>query len=92
MADLVVKRDGSKEPYKKNKIKDSVENAAKDAGIDKVEIPDLIDAVFASLSDLLDQDEVSTDDIKENILSELDEIEPDVSDVWIEYDEERGKN
>lgn len=91
MPKTVVKSDGSKQPFDIKKIRNAVRNAAEDAGLDEIDINDLIEEMEDIVSSL-DMDEISTKEIRKKILTSLKDLEPDVYESWMEYDKDKGKN
>lgn len=91
MANFVIKRDGSKEPFDPEKIRKSIEAAANEAGLAGERKGEVISQVAAATIDMADQkDEIATSEIKDKILSELDRIEPSVSAAWRKHEQEKG--
>jgi len=92
MAEFVIKKDGSKEPFDAEKIRKSITVAASKAGLSEEQINKVAEHVSGVATDLTDEkEEITTAEIKEKILSELDALEPSVSEVWRKYDQEKGK-
>ncbi len=89
MADTVIKKDGSKQKFEEEKIKNSILNAAEDAGLEINELGDVIDKVLNSVLEIANSvEEISTTQIKEKVLEALDEIEESISDSWRKYEKE----
>lgn len=89
MTDIVIKKDGSKQKFEKEKIKNSILNAAEDAGLEINELGGVIDKVLNSVLEIANSvEEISTTQIREKILEALDEIEESISDSWRDYEEE----
>ncbi len=89
MADTVIKKDGSKQKFEEEKIKNSILNAAEDAGLEISELGDVIDKVLNSVLEIANSvEEISTTQIREKVLEALDEIEKSISDSWRNYEEE----
>jgi len=91
MAQQVVKRDGTREPFDAEKIKKAVEAAAGRAGL----APERVAEVVAQVSDAVlkfaaEKEEVTSSEVREKVLSELDGTEPAVAESWRKYDQERG--
>lgn len=94
MAKFVVKRDGVKEPFDVEKLRGSIRVNAQEAILsesgDRINnLVDLISSVV--LRDLGEKKEVTTAELKEKILSELDTVDPTVSEAWRKYDRKKGK-
>ena len=92
MANFVIKKDGTKEPFDAEKIKKSVIAAAKAANLPGEEMGKVIAQILAKTSQLAGgKEEITTTEIKEGILAELDTIAPTVSAAWRKYDEEKAR-
>lgn len=92
MAKFVIKRDGIKEPFDAEKIKRSIIANAQDANLPEKRIDELVKQVSETAIQLTkEKEEITTTEIKEKILTELDTIEPSVSGVWRKFEEERRK-
>jgi transcriptional regulator NrdR family protein len=90
MASEVTKRDGSKEPVNGEKLRKSIQMAAQDAGLAPERAQQVVEAVSASAMELITgKDEVSTTEIREKILTELDAMESSVSAAWRKHDQEK---
>jgi len=92
MVRQVQKRDNSKEDFQIDKIKKSIEKAAKEAGYQEDKIFQLIEElaeyVMDSISGLETVDTVS---LRNLILNKLDEKYPEVAESWRKYDREVKK-
>lgn len=92
MANFVIKKDGAKEPFDEGKIKKSIEIAAKQAGLPEDRVNELVEQVSkAALQVAEGKEEIATAELREKILSELDNLESSVSEGWRKYDQEKGK-
>ncbi|MGB2762689.1 MAG: ATP cone domain-containing protein [Minisyncoccales bacterium] len=92
MANFVIKRDGTKEPFDAEKIKKSIATAAQMANLSEEKIKDVVDQVSSTAIQFAEgKEEVATTELREKILSELDTIEPSVSEAWRKYDQEKGR-
>lgn len=88
MAIFVIKKTGEKEPFDPMKIENSIRAAATDAGLLAERINELVNRVAKVVIDaVVDKNEVATSEIKQRILTELDEIEPAVAEAWRKFDE-----
>ncbi len=89
MPKQVLKRSGFQEEFQPEKLKRSIENAARDAGYSEDEIFKIIEEisafVFESVKNL---DTVDTESLRSLILSELDKKYPKVAEAWRNYDRE----
>jgi transcriptional regulator NrdR family protein len=94
MVKVVVKKDGSEEPFDMTKLKQSIRVNALDAVLRQSEkdINTLVDtASEKALLSMQTSDKVKSSEIREHVLSELKEIAPTVAKIWQEYDEQQGK-
>ncbi len=83
MAKFVIKRDGTKEPFDKEKIKKSIAAAAQEAGLSEKQAKKAVKKVSkVAIKIAKKKDEIATSEIREKILSELDALEPSVSEAW----------
>jgi transcriptional regulator NrdR family protein len=92
MAQQVIKRDGTTEPFDAEKIRKAVELAANEAELEPERVAEVVEQVSESvLQFAAEKEEVATSELREKILAELEEIEPSVAESWRRYDEERGR-
>lgn len=92
MANFVIKKDGSKEPFDIGKIKKAIELAAKQTDLPEDRVNELVEQVSkAALQVAEGKEEIATAELREKILSELDNLEPSVSEGWRKYDQEKGR-
>ena len=88
MINFVTKKDGTRVPFKVEIMKQSIVAASLDAGLPAEqgeeiakEVSDLVVAVLEN------QDEVSSAEIREKILVELEVLHPAVGDAWKKHEE-----
>jgi transcriptional regulator NrdR family protein len=94
MVKVVVKKDGSEEPFDVAKLKQSIRVNALDAVLRQSEkdINSLVESVSEkALLSMQTSDKVKSSEIREHVLSELKEASPTVAKIWQEYDEQAGK-
>lgn len=92
MANIVTKKDGSEEPFDENNIRKSIETAAKEAGLPDGRVEELVEQVTGVAVGLAEgKEKIATSEIREGILSKLDEVEPAVSEAWRKHDETKGE-
>lgn len=92
MAQQVIKRDGTKEPFDEGKLRHSIEAASRQAGLADDRVNELTMQVSeAAIALAAGKEEIATSELREFILSQLDQVEPLASAAWRKYDEERGK-
>lgn len=90
MAKEVIKKDGTKEPFDAEKIKNAIAAACQDAALPEERKNEVVEQVSAAVIQTAEaKEEVSTSELKENILSQLDSVEPLASAAWRKYDRER---
>ncbi len=91
MANFVIKRDGTREPFDAEKIKRAIAGAAQRTNLPEERKNEVVEQVLSAALQLArEKEEIKTSEIKEKILSELDAIEPSVSEVWRKYTQEKG--
>ncbi len=92
MTNFAVKKDGTKVPFSSEKIKSSIMAAASDAGLLDDEKNKITQEVSSSvIMAFEDKEEVSTTEVKDKILLELDVSSPDVAEAWRKYEQANGK-
>jgi len=90
MANFVVKKDGAKEPFDPGKIKNSIAAACQGAALPEETSKQIIERVSTVVIQMAEsKEEISTSELKENILNQLDSIEPSASAAWRKYDQEK---
>ncbi len=88
----VIKRDGSREAFSEKKVRQSIEKAAKEAGIERDRTRQIVtDASQEAIQLSKSSPATPTQTIREKILVRLDSIEPSVSSAWRSYDSKRKK-
>jgi len=89
MAKEVIKKDGTKEPFDAEKIKNSIKAAAQRTDLTEERKNEVVAEVAAKVIQMAEaKEEIATSEIRENILSELDSLEPSVSAAWKKHEEE----
>jgi transcriptional regulator NrdR family protein len=92
MANQVIKKDGSKEPFDAEKIKRGVRLAGQQAGLDEIKQNELAEKIAAKIVEILkDKEEVTTIEIRDKILGELDIYAPSVSAAWRDHELNKNK-
>ncbi len=94
MAKIVIKKDGTEEPFDVEKLKQSIRINAIDATLTEAEerINKLVEEVSAKIIKLIDEEEkISAEEIKEKILGELDNVAPNIAETWRKFDQEQTK-
>jgi len=91
MANFVIKNDGSKEAFDAEKVKNSIRKAAGEAGVTEDRVNEIVEQVTTSVSELANQkEEITAGEIKAKVLSELDIVEPSVSEAWRKYEQTKA--
>ena len=92
MANFVIKRDGTKEPFDAEKIRRSIKAALLRTDLSEERGNEVVEQVSNAAIQLAEEkEEIATAEIKGKILSELDAIEPSVSEAWRNYEQEKGR-
>lgn len=92
MANQVIKKDGTKQPFDAEKIKKAIAIAVEEAGLPEERKNEVVEQVSAAAIQLAEEkEEIATSELREKILSELDTIEPSVSEAWRKHDQEKNK-
>jgi len=90
MATQVIKKDGTKQPFDAGKIKNSIAAAAVRTDLPAERQTEVVEQVAAKVIQLAgEKEEIASSEIRESILSELDVVEPAVSEAWRKYDQEK---
>jgi transcriptional regulator NrdR family protein len=89
MPKQVQKRKGYQEEFLVEKLKRSIENAARDAGLPENKIFQVVEEISSYvLENIKDLESVDTQSLRTLILNKLDEIYPEVANSWRKYDKE----
>lgn len=92
MANFVIKKDGSKEPFEVEKIKNSIKAAARETNLSEERVKEVVEQVSTRTMEITEgREEIPTREIRGKVLKELDIIEPSISEAWRRYDQEKGK-
>lgn len=87
MIEEVIKKDGSKELFDENKIKNSIKAAGIEAGLDHDKIEEVADKITTKVIDQLqDKTEVTSLELRDRILEELELYAPEVAASWRDYE------
>jgi transcriptional regulator NrdR family protein len=91
MVEEVIKKDGSKEPFDINKIKESIEAACSDAGLNPDKKAELVEKITNKIIETLqDKTEITSLELRDKILGELDLYAPEVAASWRDYEITKG--
>jgi transcriptional repressor NrdR len=89
----VIKRNGQQEPLRPGKIRKSVEEAVKDAGFSPRQKMNVIEhATQDALEMAQSRDKVKVRQIRDTILSDLEQDDPQVAQAWKKYEMQHGIN
>lgn len=92
MANFVIKKDGTKEAFDAEKIKRSITVAAQKTDLSEEQVNKAVERAFSAAIQLAEgKEEITTAELRGKILTELDIIEPSISEEWRKYDQEKGK-
>jgi len=87
MANEVIKKDGTKEPFNGEKIKRAINAAAGQADLSEERKSEIVEQVATTVIQMVAaKEEVTTSEIREKILSELDRVEPSIATAWQKHD------
>jgi len=91
MANFVIKRDGTREPFDAEKIRRAITGAAQRTNLPEERKNEVVEQVLSAALQLArEKEEIKTSEIKEKILNELEIIEPSVAEAWRKYAQEKG--
>jgi len=92
MAIKVIKKDGSKEAFGIEKIKRNIVAASQAAGIEEAKQKEIAETVSDKvMKTLQEQMEVTSMEVRDQILKELDLSAPIVADHWRKYESDKKK-
>ena len=92
MITQVIKKDGSRESFDIEKIKQNIIAASKEAGLAEEKQKEIVETVSDKvLKTLQEQAEVTHTEIRDLILKELDTSAPVVAEVWRKYEINKKK-
>ncbi len=89
----VIKSNGKRERFNEQKVRNSVENAVKDAGFSTQEKMNVIEHASQDATQMAqNQDEIQTKQIRDTILSDLEQDDQQVANAWKQYERQHGIN
>lgn len=89
MPQRVQKRRGYEEEFQVEKLRNSLEKAARGAGYPEDKIFQVVEEISGYvLESVADFESVDTQSMRDLILNKLDELYPEVSQAWRKYDRE----
>jgi transcriptional regulator NrdR family protein len=87
MAETVIKKDGTEQPFAEQKIRDSISAALRESGVPEEEGDEIVEKITKAVLEYgKDQDELATSEIRDKILAELEEEEPEAAKAWRNYE------
>lgn len=90
---LVIKRNQVKQKFSPSKIKDSIYNAAKDAGLSMFKVKELEKEVAEPvIKHFKSKKSIRASEIRKSILGRLDRRAKSVSSAWRKYDKRKRWN
>ncbi len=90
MAKEVTKKDGIRQPFAPEKIKNSILAAAREADLPEERKNEVAEQVASTIIQLAEsQEEITTSELREKTLAELDKVEPSIAEAWRKYDKEK---
>jgi transcriptional regulator NrdR family protein len=88
----VIKKDRKKEAFDADKVRKSIEAAARESGISEERAKEVTENVAKAVIEMAEKEkEIETSAIRKMILKELGSAEPAVSDAWRNYDKNRRR-
>ena len=92
MTDFVIKKSGEKALFDEEKVRNSIASAARAVHISEEKINMTADRILGEIRQwVAAQDRVTTSEIKQKVLNQLDTIEPEIAESWRTYDRDRNK-
>jgi transcriptional regulator NrdR family protein len=88
----VIKKGKKKEAFDADKLRKSIEAAARESEISEEKAKEVTENVAKTVIEMAEKEkEIETHVIRERILKELDSAEPAVSEAWRNYDKNKRK-
>ena len=92
MANFIIKKDGTKEPFNPQKINNAVIAAAIEAGLVAEEVAEIAEEVSSTVDQsVANLNEVLGVEIMARVLSQLDAIAPIIANAWRKHDKKNDK-
>ncbi len=90
MTNFVIKKDGAKEPFDPGKITNAIAAACQGAALPEERKNQVVEQVSSAVMQMAGtKEEISTSELKDIILGQLDSVEPLASAAWRKYDQEK---
>ena len=88
----IIKKDNKREAFDADKLRKSIESAARESEISEERAKEVTDNVAKTVIEIVEKEkEIETQSIRKMILKELDSAEPAVSESWRKYDKNRRR-
>lgn len=92
MTDFVIKKSGERVLFDEEKVRNSIASAARAVHISEEKINMISDQILGEIRQwVAREDKITTSEIKEKVLSQLDVIEPEAAESWRTYDRDRDR-
>ena len=89
----VIKRNGKKEQFRPQKLRKSIENAVSDSGSTITNEMKAIEHATQDAEELaMNRNEISTKDLRNEVLNDLESDAPKVAQAWRNYEKQHGIN
>jgi len=93
MANFIIKKDRTKEPFSAQKIEKAIIASATQAGVSAEKGSEIAKKVSETIAQsVINLNEVLAVEVRARALSQLDAIAPEVAGAWRKYDKENNKN
>ncbi len=87
----VIKSNGKKEQFSEQKVRNSVENAVKDAGFSPQEKMNVIDHASQDAVQMArNKSQIQTKQLRDSILNDLEQDDQQVARAWKQYERQHG--
>jgi|GEM_PF-6502532 len=87
----ITKRSGQSEPLDMEKVRKAIQKAAIDADKSVSDMQDKIDSLVKEVSGQIEREAKTTDDVRNIIMSKLEDAEPAVAEAWKDFEEKYSK-
>lgn len=89
----VIKSNGKREQFSEQKVKNSIESAVQDAGFSPQEKMNVINhASQDAIQMAQNKNQIQTKQIRDTIISDLEEDDQQVANAWKQYERQHGIN
>lgn len=92
MAKFVIKKDGVKELFDAKKLRQAIINTAGGVKLTKKRKDEITEKVFSAVMQVANsKEEITTSELRDKIISELEIFEPTAAKNWKEYEQKKSK-